>query len=206
MTGKDKKAGTVYVIDDDSSVRKSLTRLLTVEGFDVVAHSTASEFLNAYLSDRPGCLIIDLQLPGMDGLELQKNLAAVDCHLPTVFISGHGNIHSTVEAMKGGAIDFITKPFDDVDLVKAVKGALKKDRRTRRERTIIRDVQNRYANLTRREKEVFSHIVMGMLNKEVGEMMGISEKTVKIHRARVMEKMEADSLAELVRDAEKMGM
>ncbi|MDT8391648.1 MAG: response regulator [Lentisphaeria bacterium] len=206
MTGHDKNAATVHVVDDDPSVRKSLTRLLTMEGFAVVAHSSAAAFLDTYLRDRPGCLIVDLQLPGMDGLELQKSLADVNCHLPTVFISGHGSIPSTVEAMKGGAVDFITKPFEEADLLAAVRGALEKDRAVRRERIVRKEVQGRYDSMTPREQEVFTRIVVGMLNKEIGETMGISEKTVKVHRARVMAKMEADSLAELVRFAEKMGM
>jgi len=197
---------TVFVIDDDLSIRKSLARLLSAEGFVVETFDSADSFLHSYLRDRPGCIVVDLQMPGIDGLELQSRLKEVDCYLPTVFISGHGSIPSTVKAMKEGAVDFLTKPVEDRDLLAAIGRALDQDRSQRYRRREIADVDQRYAGLTPREKEVFSHIVVGMLNKEVAAQMGISEKTVKVHRARVMEKMEADSLAELVRFAEKLGM
>jgi len=206
LAGNDPNAPTVFIVDDDASIRRSLKRLLASEGLSVEAFGSADEFLSSYLRDRPGCIVLDLQMPGVDGLALQTRLKEVDCHLPTIFISAHGNIPSSVQAMKGGAVDFLTKPFEERDLLDAVDRALSRDRALRSERQEVEDVDRRYASLTPREQEVFSLIVVGMLNKEVGEQMGISEKTVKVHRARVMEKMEADSLAELVRFAEKLGM
>ena len=206
MAGHAQHPEIVHIVDDDPSVRKSLARLLSLEGFGVEVYPSADEFLEAYLRDRPGCIIVDLQMPGMTGLELQRRLAKVHCYLPTIFLSGHANIPTTVEAMKGGAVDFLTKPVEDQDLLDVVRRALDKDRALRAQRRVNDDVRQRFDEMTPREKEVFGHIVVGMLNKEVGEAMGISEKTVKVHRARVMEKMEADSLAELVRFAEKLGM
>jgi RNA polymerase sigma factor (sigma-70 family) len=197
---------TVFVIDDDASVRKSLARLLRSEGFAVEALESADEFLARYLRERPGCIVLDFQMPGLDGLELQSRLKEVDCELPVVFISGHGDVPCSVRAMKEGAVDFLTKPFEDEQLLAAVRRALERDRTQRAMRREREDVDGRLALLTPREREVFRHIVLGMLNKEVAEQMGISEKTVKVHRARVMEKMEADSLAELVRLAGKLGM
>jgi len=206
LAGNSPNAPTVFVVDDDASVRRSLGRLLVSEGLTAEVYGSADDFLTSYLRDRPGCMIVDLQMPGLDGLALQTRMKEIDCHPPTIFISAHGNIPSSVQAMRGGAVDFLTKPFEERDLLEAVDRALSRDRALRSERQEVEDVDQRYASLTPREQEVFALIVVGLLNKEVGEQMGISEKTVKVHRARVMEKMEADSLAELVRFAEKLGM
>lgn len=202
----DSATATVFVIDDDASVRRSLVRLLSAEGLAVSAFESAEAFLAAYFRDRPGCILLDLQMPGLDGLQLQRRLKEVSCHLPIIFISGHGSVPSSVAAMKEGALDFLVKPFEDHELLSAVQRALSQDRAGRAERLELEYVDQRYETLTPRERQVFSLIVTGMLNKEVGDQMGISEKTVKVHRARVMEKMEADSLAELVRFAQKLGM
>ena len=200
------KKSTVFVIDDDPSIRRALTRLFTCEGFEVESFPSAVDFLECPPAECPGCLVLDLQLPEIDGLELQGRLKEVGCHLPIVFVSAHGRIPDSVQAMKGGAIDFLTKPFDNDALLNAVRQALDEDRQRRFARFEHHDLARRQAELTPREQEVFTHIVVGMLNKDVADALGISEKTVKVHRARVMEKMQADSLAELVRIAEKLGM
>ncbi len=197
---------TVFVVDDDAAVRRALARLLECHGFQVESFAAAADFLDGYLYERPGCLILDVQLPGLDGFELQSRLAEANCHLPVVFITGHGDIPMSVRAMKGGAVDFMAKPFEEEALLAAVAAALLRDRVARGERRETARLRDCHGQLTPREQEVFSQIVVGLLNKEVAERLQISEKTVKVHRARVMAKMQVDSLAELVRVADKLGM
>ncbi len=189
---------TVFVVDDDPSVRKSLSRLLKSHGLAVEAFSSAGEFLGRDHYDGPGCLVVDLRMPGLNGLDLQKQLAPARYNLPIVFITGHGDIPASVTAMKAGAVDFLTKPFNDTELLAAVKQALEKDKAARAARAEANDIQKKVERLTPRELEVMKLIVRGYMNKQAAADLGISIKTVKIHRARVMEKMQVRSLAELV--------
>jgi len=196
----------VFIVDDDPSVRRSLSRLVRSVGLAAEGFSSAREFLERARLRNPGCLILDVRLPGLSGLDLQKELAAVGNSLPIVFISGHGSIPMSVQAMKAGAVDFLEKPFNDQDLLDAIHAAIERDRRTCRERAERFKVQQRIETLTPREREVFLLVVTGKLNKQIGAELGTTEKTVKVHRARVMKKMHADSLAERVRLAERAGL
>ena len=197
---------TVFIVDDDESVRKSLARLITSVGLKVEMFSSATDFLKREPYDGPACLVLDVRMPGLSGLDLQAELSKAD-HMPSiVFISGHGNIPMSVQAVKAGAIDFIEKPFDEQTLLDAVHLAIQKDRRAKTEQTKLREIHERVESLTPREREVFALVVTGMLNKQIAFEMGISEKTIKVHRARVMQKMQAASLADLVRLAEKAGL
>jgi FixJ family two-component response regulator len=193
-------AGTcISVIDDDALVLKSLDRLLQSAGFAVQTFSSAREFLEQRGADLPGCILVDLSMPGLSGLELQRALAQADDPRPVIFLSGRGDIPSSVEAMKAGAVDFLTKPCDEAKLIAAVRAALEKDgaaRKTQAERHLI---DARVASLTPREREVLKRVVAGRLNKQIAAELGTAEKTVKVHRARMMRKMQFDSLAELVR-------
>ncbi len=202
MTGD----ATVFVIDDEASVRKSVARLLTSAGHRVETFASAEEFLQRPHYDRSGCLILDVKMPGQSGLELQEALAKADYYLPVIFVSGRSDIPISVKAMKAGAVDFLTKPFHHTDLLKAVEVSLAKDREARASRAEVQDVQQRLETLTAREREVLSLVITGLLNKQIAYELGISEKTVKVHRARVVEKMKADSVADLVRLAEKVGI
>jgi FixJ family two-component response regulator len=197
---------TVFVIDDDASVRKSLSRLLRSAGYGAETFPSAEEFLRREHFDGVGCILLDVKMPGLSGMDLQEVLNKADYHMPIVFITGHGNIPLSVRAMKKGAIDFLTKPFDDEDLLQALRAAIEKDRSARAVYAEVHEVRRRVELLTPREDEIFRYIVTGMLNKQIALELGIAEKTVKVHRGRVMEKLGVGSVAELVRLAEKAGM
>jgi FixJ family two-component response regulator len=199
-------APVIFVVDDDLSVRKSLARVMTSAGYAVEAYASAREFLARAASTGPSCLVLDVRMPGLTGLELQEALADKDHRMPIVFITGHGDISMSVKAMKAGAADFITKPFDVESLLEAVERALTKDVKDLGEEGQTAEVRERVQRLTARELEVFALVVTGMLNKQIAGELGIGEKTVKVHRARVMEKMEAGSVAELVRLADRAGV
>jgi FixJ family two-component response regulator len=196
----------VFVIDDDAAIRESLKNLIRSIGLRVEIFASAQEFLRAKRPDVPGCLVLDVRLKGLSGLDLQKRMAEADIEIPIIFITGHGDIPMTVQAMKAGAVEFLTKPFRDQDLLDAIHQALERDRKTREERAKIEELHSRYQSLTPREREVMALVVTGLLNKQIAGQLGTSETTVKIHRHQVMEKMEAGSLAELVRLAGKLGI
>jgi len=196
---------TVFVVDDDTSVRTALKRLIQSLGFQVETFDSAQAFLKYGPHDGPACLVLDVRMPGMSGIELQQQLTRIGLGMPIVFITGHGNIPMSVKAMKAGAVDFIEKPFEDQKLIDAINTAIKKNKTFRTEQAEIKDLQRRVDSLTPREHEVFILVVSGMLNKQIAFDLGMSEKTVKVHRARVMDKMKAKSLADLVRMAEKAG-
>jgi len=194
----------VFIVDDDPAVLKSLSRLLRSVPFTVVTVGSPQEFLERYDPRAPGCLVLDVAMPGLNGLELQEALAAKGSPPPIVFLTGHGDIPMSVQAMKQGAFDFLTKPVNDEDLIKAVHAALKRDGTDRQSRSELDDIQRRLATLTPREREVLTHVVSGQLNKQIASDLGTVEKTIKVHRARVMEKMKVQSVAELVRLTERL--
>ena len=196
----------VFIVDDDDSVRKSLARLITSVGLKVETFSSANAFLKRDAYDGPACLVLDIRMPGLSGLELQTELAKAERTLSIVFITSHGNITMSVQAIKAGAVDFLEKPFEEQDLLDAVHLAIQKDRATKEKLAELREIQERVESLTPREGEVFALVVTGMLNKQIAFEMGIGEKTIKVHRARVMQKMQAESFADLVRLAEKLGI
>jgi len=189
----------VFVVDDDSSVRKGLSRLVTKAGYEAETFSSVRDFLARPSYDGPSCLVLDVRMPGLTGLDLQEALRAAGRRLAIVFITGWGDVRASVAAMKGGAVDFLTKPLDEGTLLASVKQAVARTLAERRELARVTEVRQRISTLTPREAEVFALVVTGMLNKQIGDRLGIVEKTVKVHRARVMEKMQADSLAALVR-------
>jgi len=195
----------VHVIEDDDSSRTAAVRLLTKAGYTVRAYSSGEAYV-AEPPAEPGCILLDLRLPGPSGLELQERLAAGDNPLPIVFLTGHGDVVKSVRAMKAGAVDFLTKPVEPRALLEAVERALARDAEMRVLRMRRHDVRQRYERLTPREREVFAHLISGQLNKQVGFDLGISERTTKIHRRQVLEKMEADSIADLVRMAADLGI
>ncbi|MGH6912515.1 MAG: response regulator transcription factor [Geminicoccales bacterium] len=197
---------TVFVVDDDPSVLRALTRLFTAAGLEARAFASPTAFLEQHDPATPGCLVLDLALPGLDGLRLQQVLTASGCARPIVFITGRGDIPTSVRAMKGGAVDFLTKPVRDEDLLTAVRSAIETDRRARAMQAELDALRKRLASLTPREREVLGHVVAGRLNKQIAGDLGTVEKTIKVHRARIMEKMAVRSLAELVRIADKLGI
>ena len=197
---------TVFVVDDDPAVLKSLSRLLRSARLDVVTFSSPREFLERHDPSAPGCLVLDVAMPGLNGLELQEALTAKGSELPIIFLTGHGDIPMSVQAMKRGAVDFLTKPVNDEDLLKAIHVAIEKDRLQRQTRAEVAEIQQRLATLTPREREVMEHVISGQLNKQTAAELGTVEKTIKVHRALVMEKMKVQSVAELVRLAEKAGI
>ncbi len=196
----------VFVVDDDASVRKSLTRLLTSSGYAVEAFASAREFLAREPHPGPCCLVLDVRMPGLTGLELQERLVVGGRRMSIVFVTGHIDVPKSVQAMKGGAVDLLTKPVDAKDLIAAVQRCLVKSAQDLSAETRVTEVQRRVKLLTAREMEVFALVVTGMLNKQIAGALGIGEKTVKVHRARVMEKMRAGSVAELVRLADAVGV
>lgn len=197
---------TVFVVDDDPSMRTYLRRLFESVSLRVVVFSSAEEFLRSTRPDAPSCLVLDVQMPGLSGLDLQRELARADLLIPIIFVTGHGDIPMSVQAMKAGAVEFLTKPFRNQELLDAVREAHARDRVARRRGAEAAELRARYERLTPREREVFALVVAGFLNKQVAAQLGASERTVKAHRAQVVQKMEADSLADLVRMAEKLGV
>lgn len=194
------------VVDDDPSVRDALDSLLRSIGLRTQVLGSPAELLQAALPDLPGCIVLDVRLPGISGLDLQDQLAAQGIHLPIVFMTGHGDIPMTVRAMKAGAVDFLSKPFRDQDMLDAVSAAIERDRQRRQESAARDSLDSRYATLTPREREVMAHVVAGLMNKQVAGVLNLSEITVKIHRGNVMRKMGVRSLADLVRHAEALGV
>jgi FixJ family two-component response regulator len=196
----------VFVVDDDASVRDSLKNLIRSVGLGAELFASAQEFLRSKRPDVPGCLVLDVRLPGLSGLDLQRRMAEAGLQIPIIFVTGHGDIPMTVRAMKAGAVEFLTKPFRDQDLLDAIQQALERDRKARDQRAEIEEMRSRFASLTPREREVMARVVAGLLNKQIGAELGTSETTVKIHRHQVMEKMGAGSLPELVRMADRLGL
>lgn len=199
-------AERVYLVDDEPGVLKALSRLLRSAGLEAVAFGSPEEFLARVDSSAEGCVVLDVAMPGLDGLALQDALAARGVALPTLFLTGHGDIPQSVRAMKKGAVDFLTKPVDDEVFLRAVREALARGRAGRSGREELARIRSRLATLSPREREVMAGVVAGRLNKQIAGDLGIAEKTVKVHRGRVMEKMEADSVAELVRMADRLGL
>jgi FixJ family two-component response regulator len=196
----------VFVVDDDSAVGVSIKRLLHSVGLEARHFTSASEFLRAKRPDAPGCIVLDVRLPDLSGLDLQQELAKANIDLPVIFLTGHADIPMTVRAMKAGAVEFLTKPFREQELLEAVQRAISRHRQTRDQRASMRVLQSRYELLTPREREVFPRVASGLLNKQVAAELNASEKTIKVHRGQLMQKMEAHSLSDLIRMAEQLGV
>ena len=198
--------GVVFIIDDDDSVRRALEDLLESVKLRALSFGSTEEFLRSQRPDMPSCLVLDIRMPGQSGLDFQRELADLNLHLPVIFITGHGDIPMVVQAMKAGAIEFLTKPFRDQDLLEAIQSGLEKDRVRRRHSTAIAELRRRFTELTPGEQKVMTLVVSGHLNKQIAAELGVSEITVKVRRAHAMQKMEAQSLADLVKMAEQLGI
>ena len=196
----------VIIVDDDSSMRTMIARLLDSVGLKSISYSAPEEFLRTSPPDDPACVVLDVQMPGLSGLDLQRELSKANRQLPIVFMTGHGDIPMTVQAMKEGAVAFLTKPFRNQDLIDAVRQALNLDREARKQRDQLASLRKRYESLTAREREVFALVATGLLNKQIALQLGTTERTVKAHRGVMVQKMEADSVADLVRMADKLGV
>jgi FixJ family two-component response regulator len=196
----------VIIVDDDSSMRTMIARLLDSVGMKSISYSAPEEFLRTSPPNDPACVVLDVQMPGLSGLDLQRELAKAERQLPIVFMTGHGDIPMTVQAMKEGAVAFLTKPFRNQDLIDAVRQALNLDREARKQRDQLASLRKRYESLTAREREVFALVATGLLNKQIALQLGTTERTVKAHRGVMVQKMEADSVADLVRMADKLGI
>lgn len=199
-------APVVVIVDDDQSFRTFLGRLVGTIGLKAILYASAEEFLAARPPDGPACLVLDVQMPGLSGLDLQRELVRSGHQLPIVFITGHGDIPMTVEAMKAGAVGFLTKPLRNQDLLDAIKEGISLDREARQRRDDVAELRTRYESLTAREREVFALVVTGSLNKQIALQLGTTERTVKAHRGQMVQKMQADSVADLVRMADKLGI
>jgi len=206
MTEGSQPQSIVYVVDDDASIRDALKSLLASMGMQVDVFGSAAEFLKSTLPNIPSCLVLDIRLPGVSGLDFQAELAKASIQVPIIFITGHGDIPMTVRAMKAGAVEFLTKPFRDQDLLDAIQIALERDRTRRAQDKLVDDVRARFASLTPREQEVIGFVTAGLMNKQIAAEMDVSEITVKVHRGSVMKKMGARSLADLVRMADILGI
>jgi FixJ family two-component response regulator len=196
----------IHVVDDDASFRTAVTRLLRAANYEVRGYASAAEFLNSDPCAERGCILLDLRMPGTSGLDLQASVERMEERLPIVFLTGHGDIPASVRAMKGGAVDFLTKPVPRETLLGAIQNALAVDAQDRAARTVLRELQSRYKNLTPREQEVLVHVVSGKLNKQIAFDLGTSERTIKAHRASIMEKLGVQSVAELARLAQALGI
>jgi FixJ family two-component response regulator len=197
---------TVFIVDDDAPLRESLRNLIRSVGLRVELFASAQEFLQSQQPDTPSCLVLDVRMPGLSGLDLQKQTSEAGLEIPIIFITGHGDVPMTVRAMKAGAVEFLTKPFRDQDLLDAIQQALERSRKAREQQAATKELRQRFAMLTPREREVMERVVAGLLNKQIGAELGTSETTIKIHRHQVMEKMGAGSLPELVRMADRLGI
>ena len=199
-------SGVVFVIDDDASLRRAIQRVLGSVGLHVELFGSAREFLAASRPDVPSCVVLDIRLPGMSGLDLQRELTSAGIHIPLIFITSYGDIPMSVRAMKAGAVEFLTKPFRDQDLLDAIQLALKRDKLRREREADVQSLRERFASLTPREREILPLVVSGLLNKQIAASIGTSEATVKVHRSQLTRKMGAQSLADLVRMAERIGI
>jgi len=194
----------IIIVDDDQSFRTFLVRLVESVGMKTLAFASAEEFLKSRPPENPACLVLDVQMPGLSGLDLQRELIQSGHELPVIFTSGHGDIPMTVQAMKAGAVSFLSKPFRNQDLLDAIREAINRDREARRQREEIAGLKSRYESLTAREREVFGLVAAGLLNKQIAMQLGTTERTVKAHRSQMVQKMQADSVADLVRMADKL--
>lgn len=198
--------GVVYIVDDDPSMRRALEGLLASVGHEVRPFASAAEFMRSHRQDAPGCLLLDVRLPGMSGLAFQQELTKAGVALPIIFVTGHGDVPMSVRAMKAGAVEFLTKPFDDQVLLDSVHAALERDRARRRDAAALASLRTRYEALTDRERQVMGHVAAGEVNKRIADALGLSVVTIKVHRGQVMKKMQAKSVAELVRMADRLGV